>query len=182
MLPHKAAFLDRDGTLIKAITNRVEYPGRPTAPWTMAELEFVPDLLESIAILKEAGYLTIVVTNQPDFHKGHLDWGTWEAIHNEVLVRVDPDDCFVCKHLAAWKCSCRKPLPGMLFAAAYRWDIDLAKSFMIGDTEADMGAGRAAGCQTILIRRPYNTEINKSDGADDSVPSLLFAARMIAPQ
>ncbi len=182
MLSHKAAFLDRDGTLIKAITNHPEYPGRPTAPWTIDELEFVPNLRESILALKEAGDLTIIVTNQPDFHKKHLDRKTWQEIQDRVLSRVDPDDCFMCKHLADWKCSCRKPLPGMLFAAAYGWDIDLSKSFMIGDTEADMGAGKAAGCKTILIRWPYNIHVDKKLGADDSVPNLLFAAKMIASQ
>lgn len=171
----KAAFLDRDGTLIEAVMDHSEYPNRPTAPWKMNELKFVPDVRESIAALKEAGYLTIVITNQPDFNKGHVDKKTWKNIHDDILAETDPDDCFICKHLAEWKCSCRKPLPGMIFAAAHKWEIDLSKSFIVGDTAADTGAGKAAGCKTILIRWPYNEGVP----ADYSAMNLWDAAQLI---
>ncbi len=171
-------FLDRDGVLVEAVTTHPEYPDRPTAPWKMEELKFVPDVQEAVTALKEAGYLTIIITNQPDFHKKHVDRKTWKEIHEEILSVVSPDDCFACKHLAEWKCSCRKPLPGMIYAAAYMHEIDLSKSFMVGDTEADMGAGRAAGCKNVLIRWPYNQYVE----ADFKMTDLMSAAQLIIGQ
>ncbi len=170
----RAVFFDRDGTVIKII-HRPDHPKKFTAPFTMDELDYVSDVNKVFRELRRARILTIIVTNQPDYHKGHVDRKTWKEIHDEVLATVNPDDCFMCKHLAEWKCSCRKPLPGMLLAAAYLWDIDLSKSFMIGDTSNDMLAGKAAGCKTFLIRWPYNLDVE----ADYIMPDLITVAHTI---
>lgn len=178
--PNKAVFLDRDGTLIEAVVGRPEpqFAGKITAPFSMNELKFVPRVGEAIGVLREAGYLIIMITNQPDVANGYVTRETWKAIHQAVLKEVDPDDCFMCRHPSEKKCFFKKPEPGMILAAQDKWGIDLNSSFMIGDTHYDIGAGKAAGCKTVLLSRAYNTNISVLP--DFIVPDLISAAYMIA--
>lgn len=173
MPQRRAVFLDRDGTLIKAIAR----PGfdKMTAPFTMAELEFDPALDEAMKIIDDLGYFRIITTNQPDVAYGHLSEEAWEEIHNAVIARVMPDDCFMCPHTREAGCFFKKPSPGMLLAAADKWRVDIANSYIIGDTDADVGAGYKAGCNAIILDRPYNQFVQ----ATCRVSSLLEAARYI---
>ncbi len=173
----KAVFLDRDGTLNKAVLNRPDLPEKPiTAPFKFEELEFVPHLQEALGIMRDAGYKLIVITNQPDVANGYLTQHEWEKIHFTVMREVEPDDWIACRHRSVDKCKYKKPSPEMILAMAEKWDIDLTKSYMIGDTSNDTIAGKAAGCKTILIRWPYNLGTE----TDFIVPSLLEAAKLIA--
>lgn len=176
MLKRKAAFLDRDGTLIKAVLNRPWLPEKPvTAPFKYSELEFVPEARKAVEMLKEAGYFTIIVTNQPDVANGYMTKEEWDKIHQAVLDETKPDDCFMCRHRPEDNCPFRKPSPMMLLAAADKWGIDLKSSFMIGDTDSDTLAGKAAGCKEVLIRWPYNEHVE----AKFKVPSLMSAALLL---
>ncbi|TSC89881.1 MAG: phosphatase [Parcubacteria group bacterium Gr01-1014_3] len=154
MPQRRAVFLDRDGTLIKAIAR----PGfdKMTAPFSMNELEFDPDVDLAMKIISDLGYLRIITTNQPDVAYGHVSEEEWTKIHEAVLARVQPDDCFMCRHTREAGCPMKKPNPGMLIAAADKWNIDLSHSYIIGDTYADVSAGYKAGCNTIILERPYN--------------------------
>lgn len=174
MFNKKAVFLDRDGTLLKAVYR--EKLGKSTAPFCLEELELAHYAKESLAALKRLGFLTIMVTNQPDVAYGHLTEDEWQKIQSSVLARLPLlDDVFMCRHPRTENCPFRKPNPGMLLAAADKWGIDLASSYMIGDTDADTGAGKAAGCKTILISASYNKDVE----ADVVAPGLFTAVCLI---
>lgn len=143
----KAIFLDRDGVINKLIIRE----GKAQAPYTLEEFELYPGVAEALKIIKEAGYLAIVVTNQPDVARGWVKKESVELINNRVLELLPIDDIKICFHVNSDNCLCRKPMPGMLLEAATQWNIDLKKSFMIGDRFGDISAGVAAGCKTILV-------------------------------
>lgn len=147
-----AVFLDRDGVLNEAIVrDRKPYP--PASP---EELRIVPDAALALARLKEAGFLLIVVTNQPDVARGTKPRGGIEELNDLVRASLPVDGFYVCFHDGPDGCGCRKPKPGLLLAAAAERKIDLSRSFMIGDRWRDIDAGAAAGCRTVLIDYGYN--------------------------
>jgi D-glycero-D-manno-heptose 1,7-bisphosphate phosphatase len=147
----RAVFLDRDGVLNRALL--VE--GKPLPPASLLEFEILPGVAQACKALKEAGFLLIVVTNQPDVARGTQKREVVEAINDALLTELALDDIKVCYHDDRDQCSCRKPLPGLLMEAAREWQIDLSSSFMVGDRWKDIESGRQAGCRTILIDRQY---------------------------
>jgi len=147
----KAVFFDRDGVLNEASIR----DGLPYPPNGLEELQIVPDAADSLARLKAAGFLLIVVTNQPDVAKGKQSRQGVEAIHAVLRRELPLDEILTCWHDDADHCSCRKPKPGLLLEAAGRWGIRLRESFLVGDRWRDIDAGAAAGCRTVLIDRHY---------------------------
>lgn len=182
MFNRKAVFLDRDGTLIEAI-HRPGFPADSlikkeiTAPFFEKELKFFPDAWDSLDRLRVAGYLTIMVTNQPDVAHGYMSEEEWLKIHKSVINSLFLDDFYMCRHTGEDNCPFKKPSPLMLLAAADKWGIDLAQSYMIGDTETDMSAGKLAGCATILLDRFYNQDLVHVSGF--RVASLTDAVKVI---
>jgi D-glycero-D-manno-heptose 1,7-bisphosphate phosphatase len=170
----RAVFLDRDGVLNETfVRDGVAYP-----PATPAETRILSGVSQAIAALKKLGFLLIVVTNQPDVARGTQTAAGVEAI-NQVLAGALPLDEFrVCAHDNRDNCSCRKPEPGMLLAAAETHNIDLRRSFMIGDRASDVLAGAAAGCRTILIERSYSRV--DTCRPDFKAADLLAASGIIA--
>jgi D-glycero-D-manno-heptose 1,7-bisphosphate phosphatase len=169
----RAVFLDRDGV----INANLERDGRPVAPTTVAEFRILPGVEEAIRRLKHVGYLIIVITNQPDVANGMTQRSTVEAMHDVIRKRLAIDDIRTCFHNDAACCECRKPKPGLIVAAAADHDIDLARSYVVGDRWRDVAAGRAAGCATLFVDYGY-----KQDGAsspDIVVKSLAEAAAII---
>lgn len=160
-------FLDRDGVLNRVVPRA----GRPGSPRVLAELEMVEGAASAVRRLQAAGFLTFVVTNQPDVARGLLAPAVHEVIMARVRAEIAPDDMAACPHDDADECACRKPRPGLLTDLAYRWGVSLAASYMVGDGWKDMAAGRAAGCRTILIRADYNAGV-----AADAVADSLAAA------
>lgn len=173
---NRAIFLDRDGVINRAIVKN----GRPYAPSTFEEFELLPDVSNSIATLKSAGFLIIVVTNQPDISYGTQAQTIVEQMHNMLRAAELCDDILVCYHVDQHNCSCRKPKPGMLLTAASHWNVDLKHSFMVGDRWRDIGAGRAAGCCTFFIDNQYCEQ--RPDNPDYVVSSLAEASRIILSQ
>ncbi len=157
MFKRKAVFLDRDGTLIDII-HRPDFKKKHTAPFTYDELRFVPKVKEVLEFLKDKGFMRIMITNQPDVANGYMTESEWHRIHCEVLDTLRPDDFYMCRHTSDANCLFKKPSYFMLLAAADKWGIDLSQSYMVGDTSADMDAGKAAGCKTVLIRTSYNAD------------------------
>ena len=156
LLSAKAVFLDRDGVINRAVVrNRKPYP-----PNTLQDLEIQPDVPKALNLLKESGFLLIVVTNQPDVGRGKQKREIVEEMHTFLLQNLPLNDIFVCWHGLDGKCECRKPLPGLLIQASEKWQIDLEKSFMIGDRWRDVDSGHAAGCKTIFIDYQYNECLN----------------------
>lgn len=168
----RAIFLDRDGTLNKY----VGFLRRPE------ELELLPSVAEAIRRINASGYLVIVVTNQPVIARGEVTYEELAVIHNklETLLGFEGayiDALYFCPHhphkgyegeIPELKidCDCRKPKPGMLLKAAEDFNIDLENSWMVGDGENDVKAGKAAGCRTALIG-------DGEFGQDVSVKNLL---------
>lgn len=123
--------------------------GRP--PQTRAEFEILPGVVEASVRLHRAGFLLVVVTNQPDVARGTQRREVVEEFHRMLRAGLPVDDIRTCYHDDADRCTCRKPQPGLLTAAALDWEIDLASSFMIGDRWKDIEAGRRAGCRSFLV-------------------------------
>ena len=146
---NKAVFLDRDGVLNAGVMKE----GRPFAPSCLDELQILPGVPEALARLRAAGFVLVVVTNQPDVARGVTRRAEVEAIHHTMLASLPLDDVRVCFHDDRDDCACRKPRPGLLYAAAVDREIQLDRSFMVGDRWRDIDAGRAAGCTAILVNR-----------------------------
>ena len=147
-----AVFLDRDGVLNEPVVR----DGRPYPPAGVEQLIVVPDAEASLARLKQHGFILIVVTNQPDVQRGTCSLAVVESINKRLAQTLPLDDFFTCYHDDSDHCDCRKPLPGLFIKAAAKHEIDLARSYMIGDRWRDIDAGAAAGCRTILIDRHYD--------------------------
>ncbi len=169
----RAVFLDRDGVINRAIVR----DGVPYPPRALEEVEILPGVKESLQELHNAGYLLVVVTNQPDVARGSLKKNDVELINN-FIKSVLPIDLFkTCYHDTKDGCSCRKPLPGLILSVASECNIDLANSFMIGDRWRDIEAGASAGCRTFFIN--YRYEEKAPDAPDFIISSLNEAKKII---
>lgn len=150
---HRAVFLDRDGTLVEPS----HYPSRPE------QLRVYDGIGAALRTLRELGFLLVVVTNQSGIARGYFDEPQLETMHEHLrgLLRhdgVELDAIYHCPHHPdgvvkglATRCDCRKPEPGMLTRAAAELDIDLARSWLVGDILDDVEAGNRCGCTTILV-------------------------------
>jgi D-glycero-D-manno-heptose 1,7-bisphosphate phosphatase len=147
----RAAFLDRDGVINRALVRN----GKPHAPATLGELEILPAVPQALERLRAAGYLNIVITNQPDVARRRIERSAVEAIHQRMHRALAIDGFYTCWHDDADDCACRKPLPGLLHQAARERNIDLSASVMIGDRWRDIAAGQKAGCRTVWISLGY---------------------------
>jgi D-glycero-D-manno-heptose 1,7-bisphosphate phosphatase len=170
----RAVFLDRDGVI-----NRKMPEGHYVTRWE--EVQFLPDGAEAVKRFRGAGFLVLLVSNQRVIAKGLITRRELEALHRrmwEKLFRGEPgfDGVYYCPHDIDPPCGCRKPQPGMLLAAAQDRGIDLTASWMVGDSETDVEAGRRAGCRTIRIGLP---EVRFSTAADEVAESLEEAASII---
>ena len=153
----RAVFLDRDGTINKYVGFLRD----------IGEMELRPGAAEAIQMIDRSGYLAIVVTNQPVIARGEVTWDELDDIHRKLETLLGRegayvDDIFVCPHhpdrgfageRPEYKidCDCRKPKPGLLLQAAEKYNIDLAESWMVGDSDSDIQAGEAAGCRTVKL-------------------------------
>lgn len=156
----KAVFIDRDGTLIKDIP----YNANPL----LVTLEYYA--AEMLLLLKQKNFLVIVISNQSGIAKGFFNEDDVNKIHDEIQLKffadnVQLDAFYYCPHFIkgaikkyAVNCECRKPKPGLFYKAAKAFNINLKKSWMIGDILNDVEAGNAAGCRTILINNGNETE------------------------
>ena len=155
--PQRAIFLDRDGTINKYVgfLRKID------------DFELLPGVTEAIKKINTSGYLAIVASNQPVIARGDVTYEELDEIHNKMETLLGKEGAYVdgiyfCPHHPdkgfegeipelKFDCDCRKPKPGMLLKAAKDFNIDLSKSWMIGDRESDVKAGAAAGCKTILL-------------------------------
>lgn len=149
----RAVFLDRDGVLNDVVLRN----GAPESPRTLEQLVLAHDIT-AVQRLKDAELLLFLITNQPDLARGNVTQLFLDTILERIRAHVPLDDVRVCPHDDADECACRKPKPGMLLDLAREWHIDLDRSWVIGDMWRDVGAARAAGCRSILIRRDYNVD------------------------
>ncbi len=170
---HRAVFLDRDGVINRAIVRN----GRPFAPTSLDQFEILPDAPEASRLLHQAGFVLIVATNQPDVGHGLVSKEVVERMHERLRLILPIDDIQVCYSTEGDQSFRRKPKPGMLIEAATALNIDLTRSFMVGDRWRDIEAGRAVGCRTVLIQRHY--EEKQAVNPDYVAYSLSEAAQII---
>jgi D-glycero-D-manno-heptose 1,7-bisphosphate phosphatase len=171
---NRAAFLDRDGVI-----NRKAPVDHYILSWE--DVQFLPGVAQAIALLNRNDFRVIVVSNQRCVANGLITTLELDSIHErmrDAMVRAGAtiDAFYYCPHELQPPCSCRKPLPGMLLEAASKHGIDLTASWMIGDSEIDIVAGRNAGCKTVRLLTGDETD----DGSASLVAtSLLDASRLI---
>ena len=180
----KCVFLDRDGTIIED----VDYLSTPEG------VRILPGAIEGIKLLKRYGFLLIIITNQSGVARGYFTEDDLGAIHERMRSLLEAegahyDDLFYCPHHVDGvvepfniECDCRKPKTGMLTKAAGEYDIDLGRSFLVGDSERDLEAGKGIGCKTILVETPKNAATDLKEKADFSAHKLLEAAEWIIAQ
>jgi len=173
MVKRRAVFLDRDGVLNESLVR----DGKPYAPTKLAEFKLLPGVPEALALLRKAGFLNVVVTNQPDVANGKARREDVEAIHARLLKDLPVDAVKVCYHGDSDACQCRKPKPGMLLEAARELGIDLAASYLVGDRWRDVAAAHAAGCKALFVN--YKYEEQRPDPPFVEVKSLPEAAGYI---
>jgi D-glycero-D-manno-heptose 1,7-bisphosphate phosphatase len=170
----RAVFLDRDGVLVIPQFR----DGRSYAPARLEDYEFYPEAAPALTRLKDAGYLLVVVTNQPDVGKGIIARAVVDEMHYRLRAAMPVNAIKSCFHTSAENCGCRKPNPGMLVEAARELGLDLAESYMVGDRASDVEAGRAAGCRTVFIDLNYDSEV-KPLTQDYTVGNLTEATDII---
>jgi D-glycero-D-manno-heptose 1,7-bisphosphate phosphatase len=169
----KAVFLDRDGVLNAAVVRH----GKPYPPDSPAELAILPGVAQSLLQLRAGGFLNIVVTNQPDVATGKQTLAAVEAMHGRLSSELAIDAVKVCYHVDRDACGCRKPKPGMLLEAAQELDVDLARSFLVGDRWRDITAGQVVGCTCFFV--DYRYDERRPEPPFIAVESLPEAASLI---
>lgn len=187
MIP--AVFVDRDGVLNELVRRET---GECESPLDPAQVKLVEGAAAAVRRLREAGFALVGVSNQPAAAKGSVTVAQLHAVQARVLeLLVEADaalDAFrLCLHHPKGvvpeltrDCDCRKPAPGMILDAAAELEIDLDPSWMIGDTDADVLAGAAAGCRTILIENPSSAHKRKGESKPDATaPDLASAAYVV---
>src|SRR5215471_9104382 len=150
----KAVFFDRDGVINQTVFRK----GAHRAPADMSEFAYIEGVLETLPVLHARGYQLLVCTNQPDVARG---WQPLERVlefHRKIVADLPVARVYACFHDDAQDCACRKPKPGLLLQGRDELEIDLARSFMIGDRWKDIEAGRAAGCRTVYLRHSHDSE------------------------
>jgi D-glycero-D-manno-heptose 1,7-bisphosphate phosphatase len=182
----RAVFLDRDGVLNEPVVDPQD--GVPESPLKRDDIRLCDGAAEAVIALREGGYELVVVTNQPAAAKGKTTIAELQAVNERVRELLAERGA----EIATWKiclhhpdaivpelggaCDCRKPAPGMLLEAASELDLSLAGSWMIGDGDADIGAGRAAGCRTVLVRHPLTAHRRSDPVEPDAEAADLRAA------
>jgi D,D-heptose 1,7-bisphosphate phosphatase len=189
----QAVFLDRDGVINPYFYNP-EF-GTVDSPANPRQFRLLPGVAKAIRAFKQKGLLVLVVSNQPGIAKGKFSSALLAAVTGKMHRSVRAgggkiDGVYYCLHhpqaaRAAYRkrCDCRKPRPGLLMQAAKEWDVDLARSYMVGDGSVDVRAGAAAGATTILVapQKSYVREELERHGAvpDYWADDLSGAARIV---
>ena len=169
---NKAVLFDRDGVINVAFyDNNISYP-----PKTINEVKLNVGIIDSIKKIKKAGFKTFVITNQPDVDRGNTTKESVDEINNYILSMIDIDKLYIC-YSSNNNHPDRKPNPGMILKAKKEFDLDLSQSFVIGDRETDILAGKACNCKTILMI-PNNKIIDKKL-ADYNVENINQATNII---
>lgn len=145
-------FFERDGVLNLVKVERQQC----VTPRLLSELQVNEEAVQPLRLLKEAGYLLIATTNQPGISQGHQSRRELDLMHALLQQRFHLDGILTCPHDPADRCPCRKPRPGLLQEAAFKWHIDLERSFVLSEKWQDAEAAYSAGCTSVLIASRWN--------------------------
>jgi len=182
-MSQRAAFLDKDGTLVADVPYNVD----------PARIVLQPGAVEGLRYLQRAGYLLVVVSNQSGVARGYFEEAALIPVEQRIRALLGPagvrlDGFYCCPHhpegnvpAFAVHCLCRKPMPGLLFRAAADLNIDLERSWLIGDILHDIEAGRRADCRTLLLDNGHETDWHLSAIRipHEVAPDLAVAAQRI---
>ena len=153
----QAVFIERDGVLTAV---RVEKQQQVT-PLTLEDFKLQEAAASSLQQLKAAGLILIVTTNQPGLSRGYLLRRELDRMHDRLRKVFPLDDVLVCPHDETDRCPCRKPKPGLLTEAAFKWKLNLDHSFVISDKWQDAEAARNAGCTSLLLESPWVRKVHR---------------------
>lgn len=147
---HQAVFLDRDGVINEVLSHRVRFVNKP------ADFYLLPGVGEAIKRFNDAGFQVFVVTNQGGIGLGYMKESALEKVHEKMIADLATYDASItdiayCPHKPHAGCICRKPEAELLFRLAKNHHIDLEHSYMVGDREPDIEAGKKAGTKTVLV-------------------------------
>jgi D-glycero-D-manno-heptose 1,7-bisphosphate phosphatase len=182
----RAVFVDRDGVINELV--RDPRGGFLESPLNPEDVELIDGAAAALRRLADAGWTLVGVSNQPAAAKGTLSLDQLLGVQAQALDLLSAegvrfDDFRLCLHhpdgvVAELRgvCDCRKPAPGMLLEAALALEIDVENSWMIGDTDADVLAGQAAGCATILVHNPGSAHKRGGEVSPDAVAADLAGA------
>ena len=158
----RAVFLDRDGVINRVVVRN----GMPYPPSHVEEFEVYEDVPNGCARLKAANFLLIVISNQPDVGRGTQSREAVEAMNLKMQSALPLlDRIEVCYHAGeryGEACDCRKPRPGLILRAVAELNIDLKRSYVVGDRWRDVDCARAAGCRSIFIQRDYKEGLREA--------------------
>jgi len=188
----RAVFLDRDGVINEVVYHKEM--GIVDSPFTVDQFKLLPDVAKAINKFHEQGYKVIIVSNQPGLAKDQYTIAVFEKIGKKMKKELEKEGTtidaeYYCFHhpeakIGSYKkiCFCRKPKPGMILQAAKEHDIELSKSWMIGDGITDIKAGIDAGCKTIFIGRmkcDICRVMDDEKAKPDFIAPTLFKASLI---
>jgi D-glycero-D-manno-heptose 1,7-bisphosphate phosphatase len=186
----RAAFIDRDGVINELVRDPISR--LPESPLRPQDVVLVAGAADALRRLAQAGWRLVGVSNQPAAAKGTVSVSVVHEVHARVIALLAAegvrfDDFRLCLHhpdavVGELRvcCDCRKPKPGMLLEAAGPLGVDLEASWMIGDTDSDVDAGKAAGCRTVLIEHPPSRHKRGGTASPDATaPDLAAAVRLL---
>jgi len=144
-------FIERDGVLNQALVER----SQQVSPLSLGQFQINPAAAGLVRRLKAAGFVVIATTSQPGLSRGYQSRRALDQMHALLLKEVPLDEILVCPHDETDRCPCRKPKPGLLMEARYKWQLDLDRSFVISDKWPDAEAALAVGATSLLIKSPW---------------------------
>lgn len=147
-----AIFLERDGILNLAKADRKHQ----VSPLIYEDFQINEEVVEPLIQLKNAGFLLIATTNQPGLSRGYQSRRDLDMMHVTLRKHLPLDDILVCPHDEFDRCPCRKPQPGLFQEAAFKWQLDLERSYVVSDKWQDAHAAHLLGCTSLLLRSPWN--------------------------
>jgi D-glycero-D-manno-heptose 1,7-bisphosphate phosphatase len=164
---NSVVFLDRDGTINHDSRDYIK---------NQSEFKLIPGSIEAIRLLTLGGFTSIVITNQSALARKLISPGELDHIHTIMKAAIksgggEITDIFFCPHLPNEGCDCRKPAPGLLLQAQHKYNIDLPRSIMVGDSAKDIECARNAGCSKAVL-----VKTGKDDAAEDMLKAKQIAA------
>jgi D-glycero-D-manno-heptose 1,7-bisphosphate phosphatase len=154
----RAVFIERDGVLNEARTDEFHYQVSPLA---LEDFRINQEAVPLLRKLKATGLVIIATTNQPGLSRGYQSRRELDRMHDLLRATLDLDDIMVCPHDDAHPCFCRRPQPGLLVEAGFKWRLNLDRSYVISDKWQDAEAARAVGCTSLLLQSPWVGKVHR---------------------
>ena len=153
----RAVFIERDSILNEVRSG----PKQQIPPMGLEDFKIISEAAEPLKKLKAVGFVLIATTNQPGLSRGDQSRRELDRMHDMLRRSFPLDDIMLCPHDEADQCPCRKPRPGLLIEAAFKWHLNLDHSFVVSDKWQDAEAARSAGCTSLLVNSPWIKQVHR---------------------